>query len=777
MPPGFPGLMAALTAVVTATLTLAPPALALTPLTVQTRIAIVVGNEDYATAPDLPNAGRDAADMAALLDSYGFTVFSGTNLDRRGFETLLREAMLNTPEGADVVFFYAGHGIQIGRRNYLLPVDAVFESVHDLPTFSIVLDRVIEALASRGATHLAIIDACRENPFPNLRLAADLDANIFEAQSGFEVVRTPLNSLVAFSTSPGEVALDGPPGANSPYTEAVLAAARSAPEESVLTLFAQVREQVHAATAGRQVPWESSTLVRPFTLFERGQVHVVPVQATVPQDAPTEPRASDPVTLPASAFVTLPLDRQVALADRIADALGQPLIAPALVTPPDRGGLTVSQDGADLFYRPDFEEVRATGLDGFRHEDTFRIETGPPGQRAEVEVRLTLQALACDLQAGDGLDLQGVGLWRLPNEIAAEAALQACQSAVAAAPDAGRFHYQLGRALQATGDLEAAFASFTRAADLGHVRALNAQAFLMLTPRVDRTLFDIPADAPAAHALLDRAIAAGDAYAMHARGQRLLRDGPTDADRSRGWELLNRAAELGHTYSMNELGVTFLRPDGGRHIPERGLAYLNASAARDDIYGWDNLGRVALNGWDGNPPDPARARDWFVKAAEGGHPFAPSELGRMIVAGKLGDPDWAAAVRWYDMGLSRGDGWGGANAAWLIVNRDVPGFTPADAAVRAAKAVHLPDAGAADQARGLLARLDARTLDAGTQTLLNDLGAGIEVDGAFGPGSRAALAAALAAAGVTPSAATPEGRLLDVARASWATRPVRADLF
>ena len=736
----------------------------------------MVGNEDYATAPDLANASRDAADMAALLESYGFTVFAGTNLDRRGFETLLREAMLNTPEGADVVFFYAGHGIQIGRRNYLLPVDAVFESVHDLPTFSITLDRVIEALAARGATHLAIIDACRENPFPNLRLAADLDANIFEAQSGFEVVRTPLNSLVAFSTSPGEVALDGPPGANSPYTEAVLAAARASPEESVLTLFSQVREQVYAATAGRQVPWESSTLVRPFSLFERGLVDVVPVQTPVPQDG-TAPRAGDAAPLPDSAFVTLPLDRQVALASRIEDALGTALVAPALLAAPARGGLTISDDGTDLFYRPEFAEVRATGLDAFRHEDTFRIETGFPGQRAEVEIRLTLQALACDLQAGDALDLQGVGLWRLPNEIEADAALAACTTAVSAAPEAGRFHYQLGRAQQASGDLEGAFASFGRAVELEHVRALYARADLMQTPRLDRDLFDIPRDEAAAFALLDRGIAAGDPFAMHLRGQLLLREGTTDAERTQGWELLNRAAELGHTYSMNELGMTFMRPDGGRYIPERGLAYLNASAARDDIYGWDNLGRVALYGWDGQPPDPQRARDWFVKAAEGGHPFSPSELGRMIVGGQLGAPDWAEAIRWYDMGLSRGDGWGGANAAWVILNQRLPGFAPADAAVRAAKAVHLPDGGAADEARALLARLDARTLDAGTQSLLNDLGAGIEVDGAFGPGSRRALAGALAEADVRPSADTPEGRLLDAARAWWATRPVRPDLF
>jgi TPR repeat protein len=752
------------------------PAFALTPLTTQARIAIVVGNEDYTSAPDLANAARDAGDMATLLRGYGFTVFEGTNLDRRGFENLLREALINTPEGADVVFFYAGHGIQIGRRNYLLPVDAVFESVHDLPTFSITLDRVIEALAARGATHLAIIDACRENPFPNLRLAADLDANIFEAQSGFEVVRTPINSLVAFSTSPGEVALDGPPGANSPYTEAVLAAARAAPEESVLTLFSQVREQVYQTTAGKQVPWESSTLVRPFHLMERG---LVPVQLA---DAPTlQPdttvRSGEATVLPTSAFVTLPLDRRVALASRIEDALGTALVAPTLVGSPSKGGLTISEDGTDLFYRPDFEEVRATGLDGFRHEDAFRIETGLPGERSQVDIRVNLQAVGCDLQAGDALDLQGVGLWRLPNEIEADAALAACTAAVGAVPDQGRFHYQLGRALEANGRLEAAFASYGRAAELNHVRALHAQADLMLSIRIDRTLFDIPRDDASAFALLDRGISEGDPFSMHLRGQLLLRNGSTDAERSRGWELLNRSAELGHTYSMNELGMYFMRPESDRYIPERGLAYLNQSAERDDIYGWDNLGRVALYGWDGRDPDPERARDWFVKAAEGGHPFSPSELGRMIMGGRLGQPDVPQAVRWYDMGLSRGDGWGGANAAWIVLNGGVPGLTPADAAVRAAKAVHLPATDAAQEARGLLARLDARTLDSATQTLLRDLGEEITVDGAFGPGSRAALSRALTAADVSPGPDTPEGRLLTAARVWWATRPVRPDLF
>jgi TPR repeat protein len=629
------------------------------------RIAIVIGNEAYAAAPDLANAVRDATDMAAMLRDYGFAVHDGYNLTRREFEELLRAAMLNVPEGGDVVFFYAGHGIQIGRRNYLLPVDVEFDSIYDLPTYSMTLDRVIEALSSRGATHLAIIDACRENPFPNLRLAADLDANLFETQTGFEVFRTPLNSLIAFSTSPGEVALDGAEGGNSPYTAAVLETARNAPDESVLVLFSQVRERVYQATAGRQVPWESSTLVRPFRLMDEptpSSLQLAQNQA-VDQGARTTSTPPPPV----STEIALPLDRRVDLTGRIERAAGAPLMNAAIVAAPGSGQVTVDATGAGLSYRPTLAEVRATELSSFTHSDSFRIETGPFDARQTVTVDLSLDATDCDIQAGDALDLQGVGLYRLPNEIEIDSALAACTAAVEAAPDTPRFRYQLGRAQQANGEFVEAFESFQAAAEAGHIRALNAEAYLLFTDRINRDLVPIPRDEARAIELMERGIAEGDAFAIHSRGLRLLRHGETAEDRNRGWELLSRSAELGHTYSMNELGVYFLDPEGEHYQPERGLNFLNASSARDDIYGHHNLGFVALFGLDGNEPDYARARDWFERAALGGHPHSPSSIGRMLMRGQLGEPDYPEAVRWFDEGLARGDGWGGANAANIIL--------------------------------------------------------------------------------------------------------------
>ena len=122
---------------------------------------------------------------------------------------------------------------------------------------------MIELLSSRGEVHIAIIDACRDNPFPNIKLAGNLDASLFETKSGFEVFRTPLNSLVAFSTSPGMVAFDGD-GENSPYTSAILKVLSDAPEEHAQSVFSKVRETVFQSTDGKQVPWESSTLVKPF---------------------------------------------------------------------------------------------------------------------------------------------------------------------------------------------------------------------------------------------------------------------------------------------------------------------------------------------------------------------------------------------------------------------------------------------------------------------------------------------------------------------------------
>ena len=749
-----------------------PDALSLE-LAVPARVGIVIGNQDYDRIEDLPNAARDADAMAAFLRLYGFNVYEGTNLDRRAFEGLIREALLNLPEGAEVVFYYAGHGIQIGARNYLLPTDVAFTSPNDLPIYSITLDRIVEALAARGSLHVVFIDACRSNPFPGMKLATDLAANLVETGQGFSPFSTPLNSLVAFSTSPGQVAIDGPAGQNSPYASALIYAVTQSPQDDLPMILPRVRQAVYTATGGRQVPWESSTLVHPFLFGIQGDgSFITAADVALPG---TAVRSAAPQSLPLG--VDQPLDRLVDLAPRLFDARGKPLENAVITGLPSNGEVALLDGGRGMFYKPELHEVNASDLANMTHSDRLIVETGPSDQRELVTVDLALPADPCDLEAGDPLDLQGVGLFRLPNEINVEAALVACRKAVEANPDTPRFRHQLGRAQQANGDLVAALDNFRAAGAAGHTRSLQAEAYLLMTEHIDRTLVPIPEDQARGIALLEQGIAAGDPYAIHTRGLRLLRDGTTPEDRQRGFELLDRAAELGHTYSMNELGIYFLTKDTDHYQPERGMNYLRASFDRHDIYGMHNLGFVALYGLDGQPPDPVRAAGFFEQAAAGGHPKSPSTLGRMIMRGDLGEPDPAKAVEWYDMGLARGDGWGGANAAEIILSGKVKGLGPGDAAARAAKAVLLPDAKAAEAAGAVLDKMGRKAIDAGLQTILVELGETLKIDGSAGKGTRAALNARADFIGLKAEGDTPRDRLILAARLYWHARPTRPDLY
>ncbi|NBC96860.1 MAG: peptidase C14, caspase catalytic subunit p20, partial [Deinococcus-Thermus bacterium] len=440
-----------------------------------------------------------------------------------------------------------------------------------------------------------------------------------------------------------------------------------------------------------------------------------------------------------------------------------------LAAPAETGSVTL-EDG--LAYAPTLRERRAE-TDALTLTDSFELEA-PGGAR--LDVTLEMEVNACDLAAGDALDPGGVGFFRLPNELDVASARTACRAAVAAEPDEPRFLYQLGRAQQAAGAYEAAFDSFETAMEAGHVRAFNAVARLLTAPQVDRDLFDVPEDRARAFELLERGVAAADPFAMHLLGRFLLNDGSTEADRERGFELLDRAAELGHTYSMNELGIYFLSEGSQHFLPERGLRYLEASAARQDIYGYHNLGFVALYGLAGDEPDYAEARDWFEKAAEGGHPGSPATLGRMIVRGQIDAPA-REAVRWYDLGLERGDPWGGVNAANMILNDEVSGFSAPEALVRAAKAMQLPGDEAVDRAREMLESAGPGELARAIQRLLNELGAGVAVDGLIGPATRAAIAAEAEAAGLGRPADDPISQLSTLAQAYWAANPIRSDVF
>ncbi len=278
------------------------------PAQAEQRIALVIGNGNYTTAP-LPNPVNDASLMAATLEEVGFEVSVHTDLDRRAlqravvdFGTRLEAA------GADAValIYYAGHGVQIDGENYLIPVDAEIRDPLDVKIEGVRASDVLDTLNRYdGGLNIVVLDACRNNPFEGATRSG--------GGNGLARMDAPTGTLVAFSTAPGRVAEDGT-GRNSPYTRA-LARAMRIPGLQVEDVFKRVRIEVLERTANRQVPWESSSLTVDF--YFTGQ----PVAGTSPPPLP-------PAPVP-------PVPRPPLVSGDIARAMADPLPAPSGFLFPD----------------------------------------------------------------------------------------------------------------------------------------------------------------------------------------------------------------------------------------------------------------------------------------------------------------------------------------------------------------------------------------------------------------------------------------------------------
>ena len=740
------------------------------------RYALVIGNGDYENAPDLPNAVADAQRMAELLRNSGYVVAEHINIDKLGFEHAMRQVMYETEVGAELLIFFAGHGVQVGDRNYILPVDSAVGSVNDLPFETVSLQSMLALAASRARSLVAILDSCRDNPFPDKQLAVDLDGVPSSIRSGFNPQESPVNSLIVFSTAPGSVALDGE-GENSPFTEALIEAVTQHPERSLDDLLRDIRRDVYRRTNRLQLPWQSSSLVEPVAIGGSG------VAAAAPLGQSTENQTAQPIALNSTFQPKVDLGPPLRETTAASSADGI-----TLVTAPANGRIEVRRDGrltavtdrtplstADLdglIYRPVSPEALPNQRGVSLANDNFELQTSE--SRYRIDVSLTVDA--CDIEASDYLDPEGVGTPVYPNELRPDEAVAACLAATVENPQIGRFHYQLGRAYVATNELELARQAYERANELGHTRAMQGLGLLEIA-RAEAISGTSGQRAPEeALAYFAAGVERGDPYAYHSLGLQLLQHPNSATEQRQGFELLSRALEVGHTFSMNALGLYFLDEDAPHYDPRRGLRYLQGSAERQDIYGIANLGFVYANGLAGEAKDATRARTLYETAAAEGHPTAPVSLGRLNYNGDLpGGRNVGEAIRWFDEGLARGDGWGGANAAWIISNGEAAGLSGFDAAQRAAKAAALRNPDARAFATEILGDLPASALDGGAQALMAELGVSIAVDGAFGPQSRTLLQDLGQSRGVTFSEDRTE-RLIQLARLFWSNTRFRADL-
>jgi Caspase domain len=213
------------------------------------RVALVIGNAAYKEAP-LTNPVNDARAIGKALRESGFTVILRENTDQRGMLAALREFGDKLRGGGTGLFYYAGHGMQIKGRNYLIPVGANVDREDEVAYSAVDAQAVLDKMESAGnAANIMILDACRNNPFTRSSRGG---------QSGLAQMEAPVGTLVAFATSPGAVASDGA-GENGLYTQHLLTAMRQNGSK-VEDVFKQVRANVRRDSQGKQVPWESTSL-------------------------------------------------------------------------------------------------------------------------------------------------------------------------------------------------------------------------------------------------------------------------------------------------------------------------------------------------------------------------------------------------------------------------------------------------------------------------------------------------------------------------------------
>jgi hypothetical protein len=243
------------------------------------RHALVIGNSSYKHAP-LTNPLNDARAMADSLQRVGFRVVKLENASQPRMHEAIRQFGEMLRAGGVGLFYYAGHGVQVKGRNFLIPVDAAIEREDEVPYKAIDAQQVLDKMESaKNPLNIVVLDACRNNPFARRSRSA---------AAGLALMEAPVGAIIAFATAPGAEASDGD-GKNGIYTQHLLQY-MTQPGLKVEDVFKRVRLAVRQRTNGAQIPWENTSL--------EGDFYFVPptvaeASATAPPSAkqPPDPKA------------------------------------------------------------------------------------------------------------------------------------------------------------------------------------------------------------------------------------------------------------------------------------------------------------------------------------------------------------------------------------------------------------------------------------------------------------------------------------------------------
>lgn len=257
------------------------------------RVALVVGNAQYTYATALRNPRNDATDIADALKRLGFEVVLGLDLDQQNFAATL-EKFTRLLDNADVgLFFYAGHGLQLSDKNYLVSTNAKLDSEFLIPSETVQLDSIVRLMESKTPTNLIFLDACRNNPLTD-NLKRNLLAMNRAAVLGRGLARiepTARDTLIAYSAAPGQVADDGS-DRNSPFTSALLKYLPK-PGLEVSVMLKDVAADVLRQTSNAQRPQQLSDMSRTFYFVSADAKTDAPPAKVATAPSGTDDRALD----------------------------------------------------------------------------------------------------------------------------------------------------------------------------------------------------------------------------------------------------------------------------------------------------------------------------------------------------------------------------------------------------------------------------------------------------------------------------------------------------
>ncbi|MEM9629974.1 MAG: caspase family protein [Pseudomonadota bacterium] len=575
------------------------------------RVALVIGNSQYNSVPSLTNPSHDATDIGAALMRLGFDVEERHNLDSRALNVALRDFSRKANYADMAIIYFAGHGIEIEQRNYLVPVDAILEHPSDVTFEATEMHKFLRAVEGAKTLRLLLLDACRDNPF--LRRMAD--ASTRSLSRGLSRIEPQAGVLVGYSAKSGTVAMDGT-GRNSPYAEALLSHMET-PGLEIGQLFRRVRDTVFTSTRGFQEP------------FTYGSLPAADIYLAAP-----------PPTGPSTAEVL----RDFLAAD-------------------SRNSEKSWQDFIDEYDGVASENVIGRARDklaALRRSDQtvagVQVREGTPAVEESPLIR------ACDQLAADPDDpdrpreAAGVEL----GQIDVNAAVTACTLATSGHVNSARSHYQLARALTAAKLPDRARTALSRSTDLGYAAAGFFLGKSMLTApgglkdaqeavtiieeavangnmAAARYLGDFFTNNGARLVVSGKspleyykiAAAGGDIAAQFRAGSRLITmTKASNEEQRQGVEWLEAAANGGHQEARLRLAKFYLSntTDTAHQNPSRGIQLLHMAAEAGDVEAAVLLARRYRLG-DGVPSDLELSAKFTAIAAKGGNPLAMVEVG------------------------------------------------------------------------------------------------------------------------------------------------------